>query len=158
MSQPHATLLATMRLDAYIRVSQVRGRSGPSFISPTQQRERIEAWIAALGHERGEIFEEPTRRARGPIAPSCRRRSSASSAGSPTASSSPKLDRFGRSLMDGLQLIDRIRDAGGTFASVQDGFDLGTDTGRLVLRIMFSMAEYELDRVRGGWYDAGPGR
>ena len=65
-----------------------------------------------------------------------------------------KLDRFGRSLMDGLQLIDRIRDAGGTFASVQDGFDLGTDTGRLVLRIMFSMAEYELDRVRGSWYDA----
>ena len=60
--------------------------------------------------------------------------------------------------MDGLQLIDRIRDAGGTFASVQDGFDLGTDTGRLVLRIMFSMAEYELDRVRGGWNDAGRGR
>ena len=65
-----------------------------------------------------------------------------------------KLDRFGRSVVDGLQLIDRIQDAGGTFASVQDGFDLRTDTGRLVLRIMLSMAEYEFERVRSNWNDA----
>ena len=154
MSQPRATLLATMRLDAYIRVSQVRGRSGPSFISPTQQRERIEAWIAAFGHERGEIFEEldasGARADRPKLQAAIERIERGESDGIVVA----KLDRFGRSLMDGLQLIDRIRDAGGTFASVQDGFDLATDTGRLVLRIMFSMAEYELDRVRGGWYDA----
>ena len=154
MSQPDATLLATMRLDAYIRVSQVRGRSGPSFISPTQQRERIEAWIAAFGHERGEIFEEldasGARADRPKLQAAIERIERGESDGIVVA----KLDRFGRSLMDGLQLIDRIRDAGGTFASVQDGFDLGTDTGGLVLRIMFSMAEYELDRVRGGWYDA----
>ena len=60
-----------------------------------------------------------------------------------------KLDRFGRTLVDSLALIARIEAAGGTFASVQDGFDLSTDTGRLVLRIMLSLAEWELDRIRG---------
>lgn len=35
--------------------------------------------------------------------------------------------------------------------SVADGLDLSTDTGRLVLRIMLSMAEWELDRIRSTW-------
>ncbi|MFL5838563.1 MAG: recombinase family protein [Solirubrobacteraceae bacterium] len=65
-----------------------------------------------------------------------------------------KLDRFGRTLVDGVQQIDRIHKAGGTFASVADGFDISTDTGRLVLRIMLSLAEFELDRVRSNWEDA----
>jgi len=56
-----------------------------------------------------------------------------------------KLDRFGRSLAHGLEAIDRIRRAGGVFVSVQDGLDLTTDTGKLVMRIMLTMAEFELD-------------
>jgi hypothetical protein len=62
-----------------------------------------------------------------------------------------KLDRFGRSLIDGLSKIDRITAAGGIFVSVQDGLDLSTPTGKLVLRIMLSMAEWELDRIRANW-------
>jgi len=62
-----------------------------------------------------------------------------------------KLDRFGRSLIQGMGAIERITKAGGTFVSVQDGLDVTTDTGRLVLRIMLSMAEWELDRVRSNW-------
>lgn len=65
-----------------------------------------------------------------------------------------KLDRFGRSLIDGLANIERISSAGGTFISVQDGLDIGTPTGKLILRIMFSMAEWELDRVRQNWDSA----
>jgi hypothetical protein len=56
--------------------------------------------------------------------------------------------------VDGLAKIDRIVIAGGVFVSVQDGLDLSTPTGRLVLRIMFSMAEWELDRVRASWATA----
>jgi site-specific DNA recombinase len=65
-----------------------------------------------------------------------------------------KLDRFGRSLIDGVACIDRIHAAGGTFVSVADGLDLRTDTGRLVLRIMLSMGEWELDRIRSTWNTA----
>ena len=62
-----------------------------------------------------------------------------------------KLDRFGRSLRDGLAAIQRIRDANGIFVSVQDGLDLGTDTGKLVLHMLLSMGEWELDRLRTSW-------
>jgi DNA invertase Pin-like site-specific DNA recombinase len=143
-----------MKLDAYIRVSQVRGRSGPSFISPAQQRDRILAWMKAFDYEVGEVFEEldqsGARKDRPMLMAAVERVEGGHSDGIVVA----KLDRFGRSLVDGLQLIDRIQEAGGTFASVQDGFDLRTDTGRLVLRIMLSMAEYELERVRSNWHEA----
>jgi hypothetical protein len=36
-----------LKLDAYIRVSRVGGRSGESFISPGVQREQIEGWAKA---------------------------------------------------------------------------------------------------------------
>ena len=65
-----------------------------------------------------------------------------------------KLDRFGRSLLDSLAAIERIQLAGGTFVAVQDGLDMSTDTGKLVLRIMLSMAEWELDRIRSQWNSA----
>jgi len=39
------------QLDGYIRVSDVHGRSGDSFISPSQQRERISAWATVHNHE-----------------------------------------------------------------------------------------------------------
>src|SRR4051812_26876295 len=45
-------------LDAYVRVSQVRGRGGDSFISPAVQRERIAAWAAAHGHRIAKVHEE----------------------------------------------------------------------------------------------------
>jgi hypothetical protein len=61
------------------------------------------------------------------------------------------LSRFGRSLIDGLAAIERITRAGGTFVSVQDGLDCSTDTGKLILRFLLSVAEWELDRTRTGW-------
>src|SRR5436309_2703997 len=39
-----------MRLIGYVRVSRVNGREGDSFISPTVQRERIEAQALASGN------------------------------------------------------------------------------------------------------------
>jgi hypothetical protein len=47
-----------LHLDAYVRVSDVRGRHGPSFISPAQQRERIEAWCELYNAHIEEVFEE----------------------------------------------------------------------------------------------------
>jgi DNA invertase Pin-like site-specific DNA recombinase len=44
--------------------------------------------------------------------------------------------------------IQRIKDAGGTFVSVREGLDVSTDTGRLILRVLFSIAEWELDLPR----------
>jgi hypothetical protein len=45
-------------LDAYVRVSQVRGRQGVRFLSPALQREQILGWAARHGVRIGEVFEE----------------------------------------------------------------------------------------------------
>jgi DNA invertase Pin-like site-specific DNA recombinase len=138
-------------VDGYIRVSQVAGRGGENFISPSVQREQIEVWAklnrAALGRVFEELDESGARSDRPMLMEAIERVERGETQGIVVA----KLDRFGRSLVDGLANIERISNAGGTFVSVQDGLDLGTPTGKLVLRIMFSMAEWELDRVRANW-------
>lgn len=143
-----------LRLDGYVRVSQVRGREGDSFISPQQQRDRITQYVQAYGHEllvvHEELDESGARADRPQLLAAIERVERGEIDGIVVA----KLDRFARSLVDGLRMIERIQDAGGTFVSVADGLDLSTDTGRLVLRIMLSLAEFELDRVRGNWADA----
>jgi DNA invertase Pin-like site-specific DNA recombinase len=143
-----------LRLIGYVRVSRVGGRAGDSFISPAQQRDRITAWAAAYGHQLVDVHEELDESGARVDRPKLLAAIKAIEDGQADGIVVAKLDRFGRSLVDGLQLIDRIHKAGGTFVSVADGFDLTTDTGRLVLRIMLTLAEFELDRVRGNWHDA----
>jgi DNA invertase Pin-like site-specific DNA recombinase len=153
-SEEMRPLWSGMLLDGYVRVSQVAGRSGESFISPAVQREQVEGWAKLHGHLVGRIFEEldqsGARSDRPLFMAAVERVERRESNGIVVA----KLDRFGRSLADGLAAIDRITRAGGTFVSVRDGLDLSTDTGRLVLRIMLSMAEWELDRIRSNWETA----
>ena len=143
-----------MGVDGYVRVSQVRGRSGDSFISPAVQREKIEAYCRLHGTELLNVYEEldesGARRDRPKLLEAVERVERGESGGIVVA----RLDRFGRSLVDSLSAIERVQSAGGVFASVADGFDISTDTGRLVLRIMLSLAEFELDRVRGNFSDA----
>src|SRR5688500_14197352 len=143
-----------MIVDGYIRVSQVNERQGESFISPLVQRETIERWAQLQGATVGELFEEldesGARADRPKLEQALVRVERRESSGIVVA----RLDRFGRSLLDGLAAIDRITRAGGTFVAVEDGLDLSTDTGRLVLRIMLSLGEWELDRVRSNWRTA----
>lgn len=151
---PRAPRGGDMIVDGYVRVSQVRGRAGDSFISPIVQRQQIEAWAALNGNGVGVIFEELDRSGtswdRPLLAEAIDRLERGLSDGIVVA----KLDRFGRSLIESLQAIERIRCAGGTFAAVQDGLDLTTETGRLALRIMLSTAEWQLDRIREQWHTA----
>ncbi len=140
-----------MLLDGYIRVSQVGGRRGDRFISPSVQRGEIEAWTNSHKAILGEVFEEldesGARADRPLLLEAIERVESGESNGVIVA----KLDRFGRSVVEGLRSIARIEGAGGTFVSVQDGFDLSTPTGKLVMRILFCVGEWEYERVRNNW-------
>jgi len=141
-------------IDGYVRVSQVRGRDGDSFISPDQQEDRIRSWASARDFEVGEVHVELDAKgddaSRPKLLAAIERIERGESAGLVVGYAS----RFGRSLLDGLALIERVRAAGGLFASVADGLDTSTETGRLVLRIMLSIAEHDLERVRGNFQDA----
>ena len=142
-----------MVFDGYVRVSQVAGRDAnrERFHSPAVQREQLEGWAKLHGHVLGEMFEELDesggRADRPLLMAAIERIESGESQGLVVA----RLDRFGRSLLHGLAAIERITAAGARVVSVQDGVDFSTDTGRLVLRVMLSMGELELDRVRSTW-------
>jgi DNA invertase Pin-like site-specific DNA recombinase len=138
-------------VDGYVRVSIVGDRSGERFISPSIQREQIEGWAKLRGVEIGEIFEELDESGARADRPLLTRAVERVESGESNGIVVAKLDRFGRSLLDGVSKIERIQAAGGTFVSVQEGLDLGTPTGKFVLRLMLSMAEWELDRVRENW-------
>jgi site-specific DNA recombinase len=138
-------------VDGYVRVSQMGGRSGESFLSPTLQREQIEGWAKRHGALIDVVFEEldvsGARRDRQKLLAAIERVERGESDDLVVAYAS----RFGRSQLDGLLAIDRIVRAGGVFVSASEGLDYSTDMGRHMLRTMLSWAEWELDRVRANW-------
>jgi DNA invertase Pin-like site-specific DNA recombinase len=59
-----------------------------------------------------------------------------------------KLDRFGRSLTHLVNAIQGLTDAGVGFTSIGEGIDTQSATGRLMLGILGSFAEFERERIR----------
>ena len=59
-----------------------------------------------------------------------------------------KLDRLGRSLSHLLCIIEDLKQKGVDFASVQDGFDTSTASGKMVFSVIGAMAEYERNLIR----------
>jgi len=65
-----------------------------------------------------------------------------------------RIDRLGRSLLDVLNTVSGLRDRGIQIRSISDGIDPATATGRLMLNMLATLAEYEreliVERVRAG--------
>ena len=140
-----------MRLDGYIRVSRVAGRSGDSFISPKVQRERIEGIAAAGGHTivkwHEDLDQSGAKSNRPGFQDALDRIESGASDGIVVA----KLDRFSRSVRDAAIALQRIEDAGGAFISAEDSLDTSTPMGRFALHMMLAIAELEWERRRESW-------
>lgn len=65
-----------------------------------------------------------------------------------------KLDRFGRSIVDLLTKVEKLRDRKIDFKSLTDNFDTATSNGRLMLNMLASFAEYEREMIRERTKDA----
>jgi DNA invertase Pin-like site-specific DNA recombinase len=143
-----------LAVDGYVRVSKVGKRKGERFISPAVQREMIESWAAMRGARILEVFEELDQSGGRADRPLLEKALHRVESGISQAIVVSKVDRFGRSLISGLAAIERIQNAGGVVVSVQDGLDTSTDTGRLVLRILLSLAEWERERIGESWAQA----
>ncbi|MGY4542624.1 DNA invertase Pin-like site-specific DNA recombinase [Arthrobacter sp. UYNi723] len=65
-----------------------------------------------------------------------------------------RVDRLGRSLVDVLNTVTILRDRGIHVRSLSDGIDPATSTGRLMLNMLATLAEYEreliVERVNAG--------
>ncbi len=59
-----------------------------------------------------------------------------------------KLDRLGRSLSHLLSIVEDLKHKGVDFASVQDGFDTSSASGKMVFSVIGAMAEYERNLMR----------
>ena len=65
-----------------------------------------------------------------------------------------RIDRLGRSLLDVLSTVHELRDRDIVVQSIADGIDPATTTGRLMLNMLGTLAEYEreliVERVNAG--------
>ncbi|MGX1590777.1 recombinase family protein [Glutamicibacter sp. NPDC055491] len=65
-----------------------------------------------------------------------------------------RVDRLGRSLIDVLNTVNLLRERGINVRSISDGIDPATSTGRMMLNMLASLAEYEreliIERVNAG--------
>jgi site-specific DNA recombinase len=145
---------AGLRLDAYVRVSKVAGREGESFISPTVQKERIETWASLHGAELR--WHEPELDVSGggmrrPVFDQIMDRIRAGESGGVVVA---KLDRFARTLVGALGVLEEFERHGAVLVSVADNIDLSTPMGKAFLRILLVFAELERDRISESWLTA----
>lgn len=141
-------------LDIYVRVSDVRGRAGESYISPKDQEERCRAAISSRGLAVGEVFIEEDvsgkSMERPKLAKARKRVEEGVSGGIVVA----KIDRFGRTVARALDAIEEIDKAGGVVITAEGDFDTSTAVGELVLSMMLTLAHFELRRIRENWRSA----
>lgn len=62
-----------------------------------------------------------------------------------------KLDRFARTLVGGLQTLERIKKANGIVVTADGLLDTGKPEDELRLNLMLSLAQFELSRIRETW-------
>jgi site-specific DNA recombinase len=140
-----------MRLDGYVRVSRVAGRSGDAFISPGEQKERVRAWAKSQGHSIAkwhEDLDQPGSKANRPgLIAAMERVESGASKGLVVA----RLDRFGRSVQDSANLLARIRAADGVLCTVAEGIDTSGYMGKFLADLFAALGELELARIRENW-------
>jgi len=138
-------------LDAYIRVSKVGGRSGDSFISPDVQADEIRRWADAHGIE--VTWNEPELDRSGgtmnrPVFNAIMERVRSGQSGAIIVA---KLDRFARSLLGALDVLQELDSHGAALVSVQERIDLSTPQGRAFMRMMLVFAELERERIADNW-------
>lgn len=59
-----------------------------------------------------------------------------------------RLDRLGRNALHVLQTVEQLNNRGVHVRSIADGVDSSTPTGRMILGVMASLAEYERETVK----------
>lgn len=143
-----------LRLLAYGRVSDVKGREGDSFQSPDEQMRRIRAYAEAYDHKileealdldvSGGVMQRPV----------LDRFLTQIREGKAQGLIVAKLDRFSRSSIGALAAIQEIEAAGGVLISVSEQIDSTTAAGRFLRAILFAAAEWERERIGESWVSA----
>jgi DNA invertase Pin-like site-specific DNA recombinase len=146
-----------MQLDGYIRVSKVGKRkdAGERFISPEDQRSKIEGWAKLRGvtianwetdlDRTGKILERP----------GLDRILARIERGETGGIAVAYIDRFSRAdVGDALKLIEWIDSQGGSFAALDYGLDPTTPFGEFGLTLLLGLARLQSRQKGERWYTA----
>jgi site-specific DNA recombinase len=146
----------TATLDAYIRVSDVAGRNGERYISPTEQQHTIEEAARRLGVEIGEVVIEENvsgskaadKRRLGELLQRCER-------GESTGIIVSNVDRLTRaSKLEEAKIMDRLNRASARLIVVNEGIDTEAPGSELTLDIMAALARSQWRRHQANWKQA----
>ncbi len=139
-----------MPIDGYIRVSSTKGRGGDSFVSPKLQRETIERLAKARGLDLGEVVQELDvsgaksieERKLGQLVEKVER-------GESKGIILWKLSRFSRSLVDAVQVANRIEKADGLLLA--EDYDSSQPMSKAILGFLAGWAEEQRDGLGVQW-------
>ena len=143
-----------LRLLAYARVSDVRGREGPAFISEADQYKRCRSYAEAYGHTIIEQASDLDVSGGVMSRPTFDRFLQLVVDGNVDGIIVAKLDRFARSNAGALEAVQTIEDAGGALISVSEQIDSTTAAGHFLRSILFSAAQWERERIGEAWHTA----
>ena len=135
-----------MRLIGYVRGARVAGREGPSFISPEDERRRIEQVAGAGGHvvvDWQTDLDKPGRPGKGrkgSSRPGFEAALQAVERGDADGVAVAKLDRFARSVAGATSALERLETAGGALVAADLGMDMETPSGRLMRNVLVALA------------------
>lgn len=144
------------RVGAYLRVSRIGGRAGDGYISVPLQRERLEFFSEYLGVEipADAWFKDEDYSGGNVERPAFMEAIEAVERGDLGGLMVVRIDRFSRSVEDGVAMVDRLTKAGGMFASATESIDVREPVGRYMLVQMLNNAELQLNLLKAGWVDA----
>lgn len=147
---------AQLKLDAYVRVSRTNGRSGDSFISPDQQRDKIKAWARLRGVQIAKWHDPDLDQSGGKLSrPNFDKALGRVEAGKTGGIVVAKLDRFSRAgVADALKLIESIHEGGGKVASVEENIDPTTPAGEFTMTLFLALARMQRQQIAANWSDA----
>lgn len=145
------------RLIEIIRVSKVAGREGEGFIAPDAQHKMIDQWaswhdVEIVGSYR-ELDKSGKTTKREGLQAALERVRAGEADGIITAS----VDRYARSLEEGLAAIRELNSAGHSFVAVREGIEPGMSTtsfGWLMLSFLLMLAEWQLRVITENWLTA----
>ena len=143
-----------LRLLAYYRVSDRRGREGPSFISVLEQERLTQAAALTGGHEIIETGEDMDRPGKEMSRPTFDRFLEMIRQQQADGLVVARLDRFARSLSGASKAVEEIEKHGGVLISAREQIDTSSPAGKFLRNVLFAAAEWERDRLAESWYAA----
>jgi len=138
-------------VDIYVRVSQVGGRGGDSFISPKEQEARCRALAMARGYTVGQVFIDLNQSGGTMDRPEFIKALDRIRAGTTGGILVARLDRFSRTLPGALQTLGEIAEAGGVVVAADGDYDDSTAMGRFARDLMLSLNQLYRDQTAEGW-------